>query len=178
VQNDLAADFQVKSNTGMTEALMAQGRPAEAERFLKPMVFAGGADPARPAAFHEELFNTYAVALRAAGQSAAADQIVAQIGRESSRPAGFDQQDRDLLRARLLRTRGSFNEAESIYRAWVKHWDDRPPAPGGIQRELAEARLKPLQEYTHFLTLRRRLPEAQTARERLRMLERQYDVTF
>lgn len=177
-QNDLSADFQVKSNTGMTEALMAQGRAAEAVRFLKPMVFAEGADPARPAAFHEELFNTYAVALMEAGQSAAADQIVAQIGRESSRPAGFDQQDRDLLRARLLRARGLFDEAESIYREWIKHWDDRPPASGSIQRDLAEARLKPLEEYTHFLTLRRRSPEAQAARARLRMLEREYNATF
>jgi tetratricopeptide (TPR) repeat protein len=178
VQNDLSADFQVKTSVGMTEVLMAQGRAAQAERFLKPMIFAEGADPARPAAFHEELFNTYAVALMEAGQSAAADQIVAQIGRESSRPAGLDQQDRDLLRARMLRTRGSFTEAESIYQKWIKHWDDRPPASGSIQRELAEPRLKPLQEYTHFLTLRRRSLEAQAARARLRMLEREYNVTF
>jgi len=135
-QNDLSADFQVKSNIGMPEALMAQGRAAEAERFLKPMVFAEGADPARPAAFHEDLFNTYAVALMEAGQSAAADRIVAEIGRESSRPPGFGQQDRDLLRARLLRARGSFAEAESIYRKWISYWDDRRPPSGGIQREL------------------------------------------
>ena len=177
VQNALAADFQIKSNIGMAEALMAQGRAAEAERFLKPMVFAEGADPARPAAFHEELFNTYAVALREAGQSAAADRIVAQISRETSRPPGYDQQDRDLLRARLLRTRGSFTEAESIYREWIKHWDDRPPSPG-TQRELVEPRLKPLQEYTHFLTVRGRAAEAQAARTRLRMREREYNVTF
>lgn len=177
-QNDLAADFQVKSNVGMAEALMSQGRAAEAERFLKPMVFAQGADPARPAAFHEELFNAYAVTLMEAGQSEAAGQIIAQIGRESTRPSGFDQQDRDLLRARLLRTRGSFAEAESIYREWIKHWSDRPPASGSIQRELAEPRLKPLQEYTHFLTLRGRSPEAQAARARLRILEREYNVTF
>jgi hypothetical protein len=59
VRNELAADFQVKSNTGMTEASLAQGRAAEAVRFLKPMIFVEGADPIRPAAFHEELFNTF-----------------------------------------------------------------------------------------------------------------------
>ncbi len=174
-RNALSADFQVKSYVGMAEALMALGRAAEAERLLKPNE--QGADSTPPAAFHEELFNTYAVALMESGQTAAADRIVAQIGRESSRFPGLDQQDRDLLRARLLRARGSFNEAEAICREWIKYWDDHPPAPGRIPRELAEPRLKPLAQYTHFLTLRRS-PEAEAARARLRMLEREYNVVW
>jgi len=175
--NQLSADFQVNAYVGMTEALMAQGRAAEAEQLLKPMVFVEGADLARRAAFHEAVFNTYAVVLKEAGRIAEAEEIVAEIGRETSRPEGFDAQDRDLLRARLLRARGSFNEAEAIYREWIKHWDDRP-AEQGIRRELAEPRLKALQEYSDFLTLRQRLPEAQAARGRLRMLEREYNVGF
>jgi tetratricopeptide (TPR) repeat protein len=168
---DPEADFQVKTFVGMAEVLMAQGRAAEAERFLKPIVFAEGADPARPAAFHEAIFNAYAVALKEAGQSAAADRIVAQIGRETSRSAAIDQQDRDLLRARLLRARGSFDDAEAIYREWMKRWEADPA--GSV-----EARLKPIEEYTHFLTLRHRATDAAAMRVRLRELEKKYNVTF
>jgi hypothetical protein len=177
-RNELSADFQLKSYLGMAEALMAQARAGEAERLLKPMVFAQNADPARPAAFHEELFNSYAVTLAEAGQKAMADRIIAEVGRESSRPPELDQQDRDLLSARLLRARGSFGDAEAIYRKWIQYWDERPPVAGGLRRDQAEPRLRPLQEYTHFLTLRNRETEARAARDRLRKLEREYDVLF
>ena len=72
--------------------------------------------------FHESTFNTHAVAMEEAGHKTAGAELATKIDAESRRTPAANQQDRDLLRARLMSARSQDAAAEAIYRKWTGYW--------------------------------------------------------
>jgi len=100
LNNQLPADFQKRAALGYVECLIVRGETATAELVSRPPVNPDGSPVG--ASFHEDIFNTYAVAMEAAGHKPAAAQLEEKIDAESRRPPSANQQDRDLFRARLM----------------------------------------------------------------------------
>jgi hypothetical protein len=117
--------------------------------------------------FHEDSFNTYAGAMEEAGQRAGAAQLEAKVDAESRRPPAANQQDRDLLRARLLSARKQDAAAEAIYQKWTGFWKTAP-TPGIIDpKESLQIRTAALIAYGHFLSVDGRSREAQAIQAQL-----------
>lgn len=117
LDNQLPADFQKRAELGYVECLIVRGGTATAELVARPPVDADGS--AVGVSFHEDSFNTYAVAMEEAGHKPEAARLEARIDAESRRPPAANQQDRDLFRARLLSARKQDAAAEAIYQKWT-----------------------------------------------------------
>ena len=103
LNNQLPADFQKRSTLGYVECLIVRGETATAEMVAQPPVDTDGS-PVGPS-FHEDIFNTYAVAMEAEGHRSAAEKFEEKIDTGSRRRPAANQQDHDLLRARLMSAR-------------------------------------------------------------------------
>jgi hypothetical protein len=112
--------FQKRSTLGYVECLIVRGETATAELVARPPVDTDGS--AVGPSFHEDIFNTYAVAMEAAGHKPAAVRFEEKIDAESRRPPAAKQQDRDLLRARLMSARKQDAGAEAICQKWTAYW--------------------------------------------------------
>jgi hypothetical protein len=95
-----------------------------------------------------------------AGHKTEAAQFEAKTDVESQRPPPANQQDRDLLRARLLSARSQDAAAEVIYQKWTAYWKTSD-VPGIIDpKESLQIRMVALVGYSHFLSVHGRTREA------------------
>ena len=168
LDNQLPADFQNRSIQGYVECLIVRGETATAELVARPPVDTDGSDVGPT--FHEDIFNTYAVAMEAAGRKLAAAQLEEKIDAESRRPPAANQQDRDLLRARLMSARKQDAGAEAIYQKWTAYWKTANLPADMDPKESLQVRTVALTAYGHFLSVRRRSREAQAIRSQLAAL--------
>jgi hypothetical protein len=158
LNGQLSADFQLRTELGYVECLIIRGEIATAEMVSRPPVDPDGSYVGP--SFHEGIFNTHAVAMEEAGHKAEAAELEAKIDAESRRTAPANQQDRDLLRARLLSARKQDAAAEAIYRKWTGYWKSSN-VPGIIDtKESLQIRTAALTGYGHFLSVRGRSREA------------------
>jgi hypothetical protein len=146
------------------ECLIVRGDTATAELVSRPPVDSDGS--AVGASFHEDIFNTYAVAMEEAGHKPAAAQFEAKIDAESRRPPSANQQDRDLFRARLMSARRQA-AAEAIYQKWTGYWKTADLPAGMDPKESLQIRTAALAAYSHFLSVRGRSREAQAIQSQL-----------
>jgi hypothetical protein len=166
--NQLPAEFQKPTELGFVECLIVRGETGLAEMISQPPTDPDGS--AVGPSFHEHIFNAHAVAMEEAGHKAAAAQFEAKIDAESRRLPTANQQDRDLLRARLMSARKQDAAAEAIYQKWTGYWKTAN-APAGIDpKEFLQIRTVALASYTHFLSVRGRSREAQTVQAQLNAL--------
>lgn len=157
--NQLPADFQNRTEFGFVECLIVRGQAAIAEAASVPPVDPDGSYVGP--SFHEGIFNVHAVAMEEAGHRTEAARFAANIDAESRRPPAANQQDRDLLRARLMSARKQDAAAEAIYRKWTTYWKS-PDLPGiPDPKESLQIRATPLIAYGHFLSVHGRAREAQ-----------------
>jgi hypothetical protein len=165
LNDELSADFQLSTELGYVECLLIRGETAAAELLSRPPTDPDGS--AVGPSFHEGIFNSHAVAMEEAGHHAEAAQFEAKIDAESRRTAPVNQQERDLLRARLMSARKKDAAAEAIYRKWTGYWKTST-VPGVIDpKEALQIRAAALAGYTHFLTVRGRSREAQAIQSQL-----------
>ena len=165
LNNQLPAELEKRTNSGYVECLIVRGEAAMAELVSQPAVDADGS--AVGPSFHEESFNTHAVAMEEAGHKPAAALFEAKIDAGSRRPPAANQQDRDLARARLMSARKQDAAAEAIYRKWIGYWKTaKMPASIGSKESL-QIRTAALEAYSHFLSLRGRSREAQAIQGQL-----------
>jgi hypothetical protein len=165
INNQLPADFQTRTELGYVECLIVRGETATAEMVSQPAVDPDGSYVGP--SFHESTFNTHAVAMEEAGHRPEAIQLEAKIDAESRRPPAANQQDRDLLRARLLSARKQDAAAEAIYRKWTGYWKSAGAPPGIDPKELLQIRAAPLAAYSHFLSVHGRSGEARAIQSQL-----------
>ena len=168
LDNQLPADFQKRSELGYVECLIVRGDAATAELVARPPLDADGSEVGP--SFHEDIFNTYAVAMEEAGHKAEAAQFEAKIDAESRRPASANQQDRDLFRARLMGARKQDAAAEAIYQKWTAYWKTAALPAAMDPKEALQIRTVALVAYSHFLSVHRRPREAQAVQSQLAML--------
>jgi tetratricopeptide (TPR) repeat protein len=156
--------------TGLAESLLATGKAQEAVILLKPV--------AEDTTFRslEEILNSYAVALREAGMATEAQKVEVAVNDSYLRP-GINEQYRDFLRARLATYRGAPQEAETIYRDWIKHWEDwgATVSTDPKEREWDRILMDPLGDYLHFLVSQERREDAALVRLRLQSIRKKYD---
>lgn len=163
--DQLPADFQKGAERGLVECLIVRGETATAEMVSRPPVDPDGSYVGP--SFHEDIFNTHAVAMEEAGHQAEAAQFEAKIDAESRRTAPVNQQDRDLLRARLMSARRQDAAAEAIYRKWAGYWKT-VNVPGIVDpKESLQIRTEAWSAYSHFLSVRGRSREAQAIQSQL-----------
>ena len=165
IRNQLSADFQKRTALGYVECLIVRGDASTAETVARPAVDTDGSETGP--SFHEDYFNTYAVAMDEAGHKAQAAQFEAKIDAGSRRPPAANQQDRDLFRARLANARGQDFAAESIYQKWIAYWKTAKSPPGFDPKEFLQIRMAALVGYSHFLAVRGRTREAQAIQAQL-----------
>jgi hypothetical protein len=108
--------------------------------------------------------------MEAAGHKPAAAQFEAKIDSESRRPPAANQQDRDLLRARLMSARRQDAQAEAIYKKWTAYWKTAALPDGMDPKESLQIRAVALTAYSHFLSVRGRSQEAQAVLSQLTAL--------
>jgi hypothetical protein len=161
----LPADFQGRTERGYVECSIVSGDTATAELISRPPVDTDGS--AVGPSFHEEIFNTHAVAMEQAGHQPAAAQLETKIDAESRRPPSANQQDRDLFRARLLSARKQDAAAEAIYKKWTGYWKTGSVPSNFDPKESLQIRTAALTGYSHFLSLRGRSAEAQAIQTQL-----------
>ena len=168
LNDQLSADFQLRTELGYVECLLVRGDTGTAELLSRPPADADGSVVGP--SFHEGVFNAHAIVLDEAGQHAEATRLEAKIDAESRRTAAVNQQERDLLRARLASARKQDAAAEAIYRKWIGFWRS-PTIPGIVDpKESLEIRAAALAGYSHFLSVRGRIREAQAIQSRLAAL--------
>lgn len=165
LNNQLPADFQGRAERGYVECLIVRGEAATAELVSQIPVDADGS--AVGPSFHEDVFNTHAVAMEEAGHKPAAAQLEAKIDAGSRRLPAANQQDRDLARARLMSARKQDAAAEAIYRKWTGYWKTVMTPLALDPKESLQIRTVALAAYTHFLTIRGRSREAQSIQSQL-----------
>lgn len=165
LNDQLPADFEKGTERGWVECLIVRGETATAEVVSRPAVDPDGSYVGP--SFHEDTFNTHAVAMEEAGHKAEAAEFEAKIDAESRRTAPANQQDRDLLRARLMSARRQDAAAEAIYQKWAGYWKTSN-VPGIIDpKESLQIRTVALSAYSHFLSVRGRSREAQAIQSQL-----------
>jgi ATP/maltotriose-dependent transcriptional regulator MalT len=160
----LPADFQKGAERGYLECLIVRGEAATADTASRPAVNPDGSEVGP--SFHEDTFNTHAVAMEQAGHLTEASQFEAKFDAESRRPPAANQQDRDLFRARLMSAREQEASAEEIYRKWKT-----ANLPAGMDpKESLQIRTVALRVYSHFLSVQGRVREAQAIQSQLTAL--------
>ncbi|HYL35668.1 MAG TPA: hypothetical protein VEV17_07140 [Bryobacteraceae bacterium] len=165
LDNQLPADFQGRTQQGYIECLIVRGEAATAELAARPPVNPDGS--AVGPSFHEVIFNTYAIAMEEAGHKPAAAQLEARIDAESRRMPAANQQDRDLLRARLMSARRQDAAAEAVYRKWTAYWKTAAMPAGIDPKESLQIRTVALGGYNHFLSVHHRSRESQAIQSQL-----------
>jgi ATP/maltotriose-dependent transcriptional regulator MalT len=165
LDNRLPADFQAASEYGYVECLLVRGDGQTAEQVAQPAVNPDGS--AVGPSFHEAMFNTYAVAMEEAGHRPAAVQVEEMIDKGSRRPAAANQQDRDLLRARILSARLQDAAAEAIYKRWTTYWKTAAMPAGMDPKEWLQIRTVALEGYSHFLSRHQRARDVQAVQAEL-----------
>jgi tetratricopeptide (TPR) repeat protein len=144
-----------ESYAGLAEAYLAMKRPDDAIQLLRPIIEKCKDKPVRA-----DLLNVYSIALEDLGRpddASNAEQEAERIGFISPR---FQQEDRDLLRARLLAVQGHFEEAGALCQKWIAIFE----VPNGPQPDRL---VIPLEQYARILRVAGREKEAEQIDARL-----------
>lgn len=174
LNNQLPAEFQKPTELGFVECSLVRGDAAGAESISRPPVDPDGSYVGP--SFHEHIFNMHAVAMEEAGHKTEAVRFEAKTDAESRRPPAANQQDRDLLRARLMSARGQSAAAEAIYREWTRYWKT-PDVPGIVDpKESLQIRTAALVGYSHFLSVHGRTRESQAVQSQLAAMGCQFGM--
>jgi hypothetical protein len=97
--------------TGLAETYLALKRPRDAERLLSPAIDACREKFGERSSERSELLNADAVVLENGGKTEEAATAALEADRSGISDARFQQEDRDLLRSRLLASQGRFDES-------------------------------------------------------------------
>src|SRR5262249_28947503 len=98
-----------QSYAGLAEAYLALKRPDDAIQLLRPIIENCQENPAKT-----DLLNVYAIALEDGGRPDDASKAAREAARIGFIDARFQQENRDLLRARLLASQAHFEEAAAL----------------------------------------------------------------
>jgi len=158
--------------TGLAETYLALKRLHEAEELLAPAIKACRDKYGVRGGNHAPLLNVYAVALENDGQPDEAAKAAGEADRVGSPDPRFEQEDRDLLRGRLLAAQGKFDESVSLCRKWIAIFE----VPEG--QESDRRLMLPLEECERILQSAGRDAEASEAGTRLKEIRTKYDVHF
>jgi tetratricopeptide (TPR) repeat protein len=158
--------------TGLGETYVALKRPGDAQELLHPAIDACRDKFGEKGMGRSDLLNVYAVALendQRPGQAAAAGTEADRVGTPDPR---FQQEDRDLLRGRLLAAQGRIEDSLTYCRKWIKIFEV-PEGPESDRRLML-----PLGECERLLRSAERKSEAAEVGARLNDIRTKYDVHF
>jgi tetratricopeptide (TPR) repeat protein len=158
--------------TGLAETYLALKRSREAEELLALAIKACRDEYGARGGNHAPLLNVYAVALESDSQPDEAAKAAGEADRVGSSDPRFQQEERDLLRGRLLAAQGKFDESVSFCRKWIAIFE----VPEG--QESDRRLMLPLEECERILRLAGRDAEASDAGTRLNEIRTKYDVHF
>jgi tetratricopeptide (TPR) repeat protein len=150
--------------TGLAEIYLALKRPVDAEQLLRSAI---DTCPKKDSS-RADLLNAYAITLEDNGRLEEAAKAALEADRVDTLDPRFKQEQRDLLRARLLASQGRFDEAVSLCRKWIAIFEV-PESPESDRRLML-----PLTEYERILRAAGRLSEAAEAGARLKEITTKY----
>ena len=164
----VATDFY----RGLAETYLGLGRPGDAQELLRPAIDSCREKYGEKGIGRSDLLNAYAVALENDEKPEQAATAASEADRVGISDPRFQQEDRDLLRARLLAARGRFDDAVSYCRKWIAIFEV-PDGPESDRRLML-----PLRECERLLRSAGRTAEAAQTRSRLDAIRTKYDVGF
>ncbi len=129
-----------QSYGGLSEAYLAMKHADDALQLLRPTI-EKCLDKSRKA----DLLNVYAIALEDGKRPEEASKAAEEADRIGFLVPRFQQENRDLLRARLLAFQGRFEEAGALCRKWIATFE----VPDGAQSD--RKLMIPLEQYKHIL---------------------------
>ena len=156
-----------QSYSGLSEANLAMKRPDDAIQLLRPVI-----EECSDKSPKAGLLNVYAIALEDGKRPEEASKAAAEAERIGFIDPRFQQENRDLLRARLLASQGRFEEAEAFCRKWIATFE--VPDGAGSDRRL----VIPLEQYERILRSAGRNKEAAEIGARLTAIRIKYDMRF
>lgn len=119
-----------------------------------------------------ELLNVYAISLENDGRPDEESKAAEEADRIGFIDPRFQQENRDLLRARLLASQGYFEEARVLCQKWISTFE----VPDGTQ---SDRRLViPLEQYKRILQRAGDSKEAERVGARLDAIRAKYDMKF
>jgi tetratricopeptide (TPR) repeat protein len=156
-----------RSYVGLAEVYIARKRPSDAVQLLRPAIEKCTFTPAKA-----ELLNVYAISLENDGRPDEESRATEEADRIGIKDPRFQQENRDLLRARLLASQGYFEEARVLCQKWISTFE----VPDGTQ---SDRRLViPLVQYQRILQRAGDSKEAERVGARLDAIRAKYDMKF
>jgi tetratricopeptide (TPR) repeat protein len=152
---------------GLAEVYVARKRPNDAVRLLKPTIEKCTDNSAKA-----ELLNVYAISLENDGRPDEESNAAEEADRIGFIDARFQQEKRDLLRARLLASQGYFEEARALCQKWMTTFE--VPDDAQSDRRL----VVPLEQYESILQRAGDSMEAERVGSRLDAIKAKYDMQF
>jgi tetratricopeptide (TPR) repeat protein len=158
--------------TGLGEAYLGLKRPGDAQQLLRPAIDACREKFGEKGIGRSDLLNVYAVALENDQKSEEAGTAASEADRVGTPDPRFQQEDRDLLRGRLLAAQGRIDDSVSYCRKWIKVFE----APDGPESD--RRLMLPLGECERLLRSAGRTSDAEEVGARLNEIRAKYDVRF
>jgi tetratricopeptide (TPR) repeat protein len=158
--------------TGLGETYIALKRPGDAQELLRPAIDACRKEFGEKGMGRSDLLNVYSIALENSQKLEQAGTAASEADRVGTPDPRFQQEDRDLLRGRLLAVQGRVEDSISYCRKWIKIFE----VPDG--RESNRRLMLPLGECERLLRSAGRTSEAVEVGARLKDIKIRYDVHF
>jgi len=158
--------------TGLGETYIALKRPGAAQELLGPAIDACREKFGEKGIERSDLLNVYSIALENDQKLEQAGAAASEADRVGTPDPRFQQEDRDLLRGRLLAAQGRIEDSVSYCRRWIKIFEV-PDGPESDRRLML-----PLGECERLLRSAGRTSEAAEVGARLKNIKTKYDVHF
>jgi tetratricopeptide (TPR) repeat protein len=158
--------------TGLAETYLAMKRPGDAQELLRPAIDTCREKFGEKGMGRSDLLNVYAVALENDEKPEQAATAASEADRVGTPDPRFQQEDRDLLRGRLLAAQRRFDDSVSYCRKWITIFE-MPDGPDSDRRLML-----PLGECERLLRSAGRTAEALQTGSRLNEIRTKYDVRF
>lgn len=158
--------------SGLAETYLALNRPREAEELLSPAIDACREKFGDKGMGRADLFDAYAVALENDNKTAEAAKAASEADRVSMLVPRVEEENRDLLRGRLLAAQGRFDESLAPCHKWIGILE----VPNGPESD--RRLMLPLGECQRLLQLAGRGTEAAEVGARLKGIKAKYGVRF
>ena len=155
------------SYEGLSETYMATKRPDDAIQLLRTPI-----EKCRDKSRKASLLNVYSIALEDGKRPEEASKAREEADLISFIDRRFQEEDRDLLRARLLASQGRLDEAAAFCRKWIATFEvsEGPES----DRKL----VTPLEQYEHILRNAGLSKQAAEVSARLTAIRTKYDMRF
>jgi tetratricopeptide (TPR) repeat protein len=158
--------------TGLAETYLGLARTKDAQQLLRPAIEACREKFGEKGMGRSDLLNAYSVALEADNKPEQAATAASEADRVGTPDPRFQQEYRDLLKARLMAAQGRFDESVSFCLKWIAVFE--VPEDDESDRRL----MLPLSEYERILRSAGRTAEAGEVAARLKAIKNKYDVHF